>query len=66
MTASEFVGHIDDIASEYDMIYISDRKNSNNNDLITGSGNLRYSHVGAGRKVTTGTKELHKLLGAVG
>ena len=63
MTASEFVGHIDDIASEYDMIYISDRKNSNNNDLITGSGNLRYSHVGAGRKVTTGTKELHKLLG---
>ena len=27
MTASEFVGHIDDIASEYDMIYISDRKN---------------------------------------
>lgn len=63
MTASEFVGHIDDIASEYDMIYISDRKNSNNNDLITGSGSLRYSHVGAGRKVTTGTKELHKLLG---
>lgn len=63
MTASEFAGHIDDIASEYDMIYISDRKNSNNNDLITGSGNLRYSHVGAGRKVTTGTKELHKLLG---
>ena len=38
-------------------------KISNNNDLITGSGNLRYSHVGAGRKVTTGTKELHKLLG---
>lgn len=63
MTASEFVGHIDDIASEYDMIYISDRKNSNNNDLITGSGNLRYSHVGAGRQATTGTKELHKLLG---
>ena len=63
MTASEFVGHIDDIASEYDMIYISDRKNSNNNSLITGSGSLRYTHVGDGRQATTGTTELHKLLG---
>lgn len=26
MTASEFAGHIDDIGSEYDMIYIGDKK----------------------------------------
>lgn len=50
MTASEFVGHIDDIGSEYDLIYISDSNNYKNSDnLITGAGNLRYTHVGEGK-----------------
>ena len=46
MTAAEFVGHIDDFAAEYDMIYISDRKNYSEK-FLTGSGDLCYSHVGA-------------------
>lgn len=47
MTASEFAGHIDDIGSEYDMIYIGDKKTDADHSLITGNGNLRYAHVGA-------------------
>ena len=47
MTASEFAGHIDDIGSEYDMIYISDAKTEADHSLITGGGNLRYVHVGS-------------------
>lgn len=61
MTASEFVGHIDDIGSEYDMIYISD-KIANRNKYITGEGDYRYVHVGGGQKIT-GYGELVKLLG---
>lgn len=50
MTAAEFVGHIDDIGSKYDMIYIGDQKNNDTDtDLLTGSGEMRYTHVGAGR-----------------
>ena len=48
MTAAEFVGHIDDFATKYDMIYISDTKIKNSSEkFLTGSDSLRYSHVGA-------------------
>lgn len=66
MTASEFVGHIDDLSSEYDMIYIgSNEKRLETDDTITGENGLRYAHVGAGRQILSGkqTKELLKLLG---
>lgn len=66
MTASEFVGHIDDLTSEYDMIYIgSNEKGMSTDDTITGENGLRYAHVGAGRQVLSGSKttELLKLLG---
>lgn len=46
MTAAEFVGHREDIASKYDLIYIGDYT-ENRNDFINGSGNLLYAHVGA-------------------
>lgn len=63
MTASEFVGHKEDILAKYDMIYIGDGKQSTSDPRITGAGNLRYSHVGAGIQTTESTTELHKLLG---
>lgn len=76
MTASEFVGHIDDIASEYDIIYIGDKILTKaykagtvtstadcSSPLITGPGNYRYVHVGAGVKATESTPHLLKLLG---
>lgn len=46
MTASEFVGHIDDINTEYDMIYIGD--DSTNRDVArNGNGNdMLYTHIG--------------------
>ena len=46
MTATEFVGHREDIASKYDLIYIGDYT-ENRINFINGSGNLLYSHVGA-------------------
>ena len=46
MTAAEFVGHREDIASKYDLIYIGDYT-ENRINFINGSGNLLYSHVGA-------------------
>ena len=50
MTAAEFVGHTDDIGSNYDMIYIGDQKNNDKDtDLLTGSGEMCYAHVGATR-----------------
>lgn len=65
MTAAEFVGHIDDIGSKYDMIYIGDQTNSDQNtDLLTGSGSLLYAHVGAVRGPASSSNEnLLKLLG---
>lgn len=70
MTASEFVGHIDDIGSEYDLIYISDsNKYSNADNLITGAVDLRYTHVGEGKLLKWPSSEeankvsLSKLLG---
>lgn len=64
MTATEFVGHIDDIGSEYDMIYINDYKNTSESGvrLVTGDGELRYTHVGAGNQVNAGA-DIRKLLG---
>ena len=51
MTAAEFVGHTDDIGSKYDMIYVGDQKNNDQDDtdLLTGSGEMCYAHVGAVR-----------------
>lgn len=75
MTASEFVGHIDDIASEYDIIYIGDKilkksymaktldTQNFTSPLITGTGDYRYVHVGDGVQATEGTEHLLKLLG---
>lgn len=62
MTSSEFVGHIDDICSKYDMIYIGD-KVQKRDPLITGAGDMRYVHVGDGIKVEKEKNQLLKLLG---
>ena len=56
MTASEFVGHIDDLASEYDLIYIDGTKNGSNS-YITGSDAMCYSHVGSGVQLQSGADE---------
>ncbi len=66
MTAAEFVGHTDDIGSNYDMIYIGDQKNNDKDtDLLTGSGEMCYAHVGATRNTGLGSvnKNLLKLIG---
>ena len=66
MTAAEFVGHTDDIGSKYDMIYIGDQKNNDQDtDLLTGSGEMRYAHVGATRNTGLGfvKTNLLKLIG---
>ena len=47
MTASEYVGHVDDINSEYDMIYIGDSLNESSRDIrINGTKPMLYTHVG--------------------
>lgn len=66
MTAAEFVGHTDDIGSKYDMIYIGDQKNNDDDtDLLTGSGEMCYAHVGATRNTGLGSvnTNLLKLIG---
>ena len=66
MTAAEFVGHTDDIGSQYDMIYIGDQKNKDQDtDLLTGSGKMCYAHVGATRNTGLGSVNLNllKLIG---
>lgn len=66
MTAAEFVGHTDDIGSKYDMIYIGDQKNNDQDtDLLTGSGKMCYAHVGATRNTGLGSvnTNLLKLIG---
>lgn len=66
MTAAEFVGHTDDIGSKYDMIYIGDQKNNDQDtDLLTGSGEMCYAHVGATRNTGLGfvKTNLLKLIG---
>ena len=63
-SAAEYVGHIDDISAEYDMIYIGDNvEDRNNNQYLVGTGNFRYVHVGNGNLVTSSKTELLKLLG---
>ena len=49
MTSSEYVGHIDDINSEYDIIYIGDTNDTKNTD-VTGDNGTLYTHVGADQK----------------
>lgn len=61
-TASEYVGHIDDICAEYDMIYIGDSI-ENRDPYVVGSGEFRYVHVGDGILARSNTTELLKLLG---
>lgn len=46
MTASEFVGHIDDINSKYDIIYIGD-DDTNCDKFTNGNESMLYTHVGA-------------------
>lgn len=62
MTASEFVGHIDDINSKYDMIYIGDDA-TNRNKFINGTGKMLYTHVGGGTWVTDDWGQLNRLMG---
>lgn len=62
MTASEFVGHIDDINSKYDMIYIGDDA-TNRNKFINGTGKMLYTHVGGGTRVTDDWGQLNRLMG---
>lgn len=68
MTAAEFVGHTDDIGSKYDMIYIGDQKNNDHDtDLLTGSGEMCYAHVGAVRNAKEASRDyLLKLLKLIG
>ena len=62
MTAAEFVGHTDDIGSKYDMIYIGDQKNNDQDtDLLTGSGEMCYAHVGATRNTGLGSVKTNLL-----
>lgn len=62
MTAAEFVGHTDDIGSKYDMIYIGDQKNNDHDtDLLTGSGEMCYAHVGATRNTGLGSVKTNLL-----
>ena len=48
MTASEFVGHIDDLASEYDLVILMEPKNSSNSYIsyITGSDTIMLQSCG--------------------
>ena len=68
MTAAEFVGYTDDIGSKYDMIYIGDQKNNDHDtDLLTGSGEMCYAHVGAVRNAKEASGDyLIKLLKLIG
>ena len=47
MTSSEYVGHIDDINSKYDMLYIGDGEGQTSfNQLVVGDSGTLYTHVG--------------------
>lgn len=60
MTSSEYVGHIEDINSKYDMIYIG-ADSTNRTGVINGDGNMLYTHVGSLVKASTSNK--WKLMG---
>ncbi len=66
MTAAEFVGHKEDIAAEYDMIYLGGY-DSARDDLINGTSRLLYAHVGGAvsveEKLESGQTYITKLLG---
>lgn len=62
MTSSEYVGHIDNICSKYDLIYIGDKYDqgiANVNDTVGDNGSL-YTHVGGLKGATDKT---YKLMG---
>lgn len=63
MTAAEFVGHIDDIASEYDMIYIGDDSTNRNKWLNGADSTMLYAHVGGAVSVSSDVTTWSKLLG---
>ena len=55
MTSSEYVGHIDDINSKYDMLYIGDGEGQASfNELVVGDGDTLYTHVGGIHKPQIG------------
>lgn len=66
MTAAEFVGHKEDIAAQYDMIYLGGYDGARN-DLINGTSPLLYAHVGGAvsvkEKLESGNDYITKLLG---
>lgn len=62
MTAAEYVGHIDDINTKYDMIYIGS-DNANRTSWLNGDdSNMLYTHVGGLRKASANAK-YWKLIG---
>lgn len=61
MTSSEYVGHIDDINSTYDLIYIGDSIGKNRNIYINGESPMLYTHVGAARSAYLGPKDNNKI-----
>ena len=67
MTASEYVGHVDDINSEYDMIYIGDSLNESSRDIrINGTKPMLYTHVGGAINLNdihtgSGSNDIRKL-----
>ena len=55
MTSSEYVGHIDDINSKYDMLYIGDGEGQTSfNQLVVGDSGTLYTHVGGIHKPQIG------------
>lgn len=64
MTASEYVGHIDDISSKYDMIYIGDSYEKRDN-MIMGDGEMLYTHVGGVVLVDKNHLNKYELLGSL-
>lgn len=67
MTASEYVGHIDDINSKYDIIYIGEKMEGTRNELINGKDPMLYTHVGAAIKAddrdSNTSKKIRSLMG---
>lgn len=59
MTSSEYVGHIDDINTKYDILYIGD-DSSNRSLYINGNNNMLYTHVGG---LKTAENGFWKLIG---
>ena len=64
MTAAEFVGHIDDLNTLYDLIYIGDDIKANyRTKELNGEGSLLYAHMGAPAQDKSGNSFYLKLMG---